>query len=98
MNIHYHQVSQSFLMKIDNLIVPLSQTRKAVEYFDDEKLELEAPVDRFSLPEELQEVLSERVKALNNLALCQMKIEAHESALNTLKQVLKVEVRVQVTI
>ena len=31
--------------------------RRAVEYFDDEKLEFEVPFDRFSLDPELQELL-----------------------------------------
>lgn len=66
--------------------------RKAIEYFDDEALTLDVPIDRFSLPEEHQILLGERLKALNNLALCQIKIDALDSALMSLSYVLKVEV------
>ncbi|TRY80857.1 hypothetical protein TCAL_02985 [Tigriopus californicus] len=65
--------------------------RKAIEYFDDEALTLDVPIDRFSLPEEFQVLLGERLKALNNLALCQIKIDALDSALMSLSYVLKVE-------
>ena len=50
------------------------------------------PVDRFELPEEKQELLGERIKAFNNLAQGQMKIEAWDAALAALGNVLKVEV------
>jgi len=65
--------------------------RKAGEYFDDEKLELEVPIDRYQLPEELQTLLEERLKAFNNLAMSQMKIEAWDAALSSLRQVTKIE-------
>ena len=44
--------------------------RKAVEYLDDEKIEadMEVPIDRFLLPKELQDLLEDRVKTLNNMA------------------------------
>ena len=64
-----------------------------MEYFDDEKLELEAPIDRFSLDPELQELLQDRLKTYNNLAQAQMKLESWEAALASLKNVLKIEVR-----
>ena len=67
-------------------------SRRAVEYFDDEKLELEVPIDRFSLEPELQELLQDRLKTFNNLAQAQMKLESWEAALASLKNVLKVEV------
>ena len=67
--------------------------RKAGDYFDDEKLELEVPVDRYQLSEELQTLLEERLKAFNNLAMAQMKLEAWDSAMASLRQVLKIEVR-----
>jgi len=65
--------------------------RKAGDYFDDEKLELEVPVDRYQLSEELQTLLEERLKAFNNLAMAQMKLEAWDSAMASLRQVLKIE-------
>jgi len=65
--------------------------RRAGEYFDDEKLELEVPIDRYQLPEELQTLLEERLKAFNNLAMAQIKIEAWEAALSSLRQVTKIE-------
>ncbi len=66
--------------------------RKAAEFFDDEQLDLEVPVDRLSLSQELQDMLEARVKTLNNLAICQIKVEAWDSAMETLKHVLKIEV------
>merc|ERR1739848_423346 len=65
--------------------------RKAGEFFDDEKLELEVPIDRYQLPQELQDLLEDRLKAYNNLAMAQMKIEAWDSAMAALQQVLKIE-------
>jgi len=65
--------------------------RKAGDYFDDEKLELEVPVDRYQLPEDLQILLEERLKAFNNLAMAQLKLEAWDSAMASLRQVLKIE-------
>lgn len=65
--------------------------RKAGEYFDDERLELEVPIDRYELPQELQTLLEERLKAFNNLAMSQMKIEAWDAALASLRQVTKIE-------
>jgi hypothetical protein len=53
---------------------------------------LEAPIDRFSLEPELQELLQDRLKTFNNLAQAQMKLESWEAALASLKNVLKVEV------
>jgi len=65
--------------------------RKAAEFFDDEKLELEVPIDRYQLPQELQDLLEHRLKAYNNLAMAQMKIEAWDSAMAAIQQVLKIE-------
>jgi len=65
--------------------------RKATDFFDDPDLDLNVPVDRFELPEEKQELLGERIKAFNNLAQGQMKIEAWDAALAALGNVLKVE-------
>ncbi len=67
--------------------------RKASEFFDDEQLDLDAPIDKYSLSDELQSLLDARVKALNNLAMCQMKVEAWDSAAESLGRVLKLEVR-----
>ena len=67
--------------------------RRAVEYFDDERLELEVPIDRFSLDPELQHLLQDRLKTYNNLAQAQMKLEAWEAALASIKNVLRIEVR-----
>ena len=66
--------------------------RKAGEFLDDEKLDLEVPMDRYQLPKELQDLLENRLNAYNNLAMAQMKIEAWDSALAALQQVLKIEV------
>ena len=70
----------------------LCSFRKATDFFDDPDLDLNVPVDRFELPEEKQELLGERIKAFNNLAQGQMKIEAWDAALAALGNVLKVEV------
>ena len=50
------------------------------------------PIDRYQLPQELQDLLEDRLKAYNNLAMAQMKIEAWDSAMAALQQVLKIEV------
>ena len=73
-------------------IGPFKPFRKAGEFFDDEKLELEVPIDRYELPQELQDLLDDRLKAYNNLAMAQMKIEAWDSALAAIQQVLRIEV------
>lgn len=67
--------------------------KKAAEYFDDEQLDFDVPIDRFALDENLQELLEERIKTLNNLAMCQIKLNLMDAALVSIKQVLKVEVR-----
>ena len=65
--------------------------RKAGEFFDDEKLDLEVPIDRYELSIELQNLLDDRLKAYNNLAMAQMKIQAWDSAMASLQQVLRIE-------
>jgi len=65
--------------------------RKAGEFLDDEKIELDAPIDRYQLPQNLQDLLEDRLKSYNNLAIAQMKIKAWDSALAALKQVLRHE-------
>ena len=52
---------------------------------------MEVPIDRFLLPKDLQEMLQERVKTLNNMAMAQMKLTAWDSALASVRQVLKIE-------
>ena len=70
----------------------MSFFRKAGEFLDDEKIELDAPIDRYQLPQNLQDLLEDRLKSYNNLAMAQMKIKAWDSALAALKQVLRHEV------
>merc|ERR1719336_2985522 len=67
--------------------------RKAAEYLDDKQIEedMEVPIDRFLLPKDLQEMLQERVKTFNNMAQAQMKLTAWDSALASVRQVLKIE-------
>jgi len=65
--------------------------RKAVEYFDDESIELEVPMDRYALPDHLKFLVDERIKTYNNLAQAQIKLEAWQPALASLKQVLKLD-------
>jgi len=67
--------------------------RKAVEYLDDESIdsEVEVPIDRFLLPRPVFNLLECRVKAFNNMAQAQMKLSAWDSALASIKQVLKIE-------
>ena len=45
--------------------------RKAVEYFEDEGIQMEVPMDRYTLPEPLQDLVTEKIKAYNNLAQAQ---------------------------
>ena len=52
-------------------------------------------MDRYQLSEELQTLLEERLKAFNNLAMAQMKLEAWDSAMASLRQVLKIEVSIE---
>lgn len=67
--------------------------RKAVEYLDDEQIEadMEVPIDRFLLPPALQQLLEDRVKTCNNMAQAQMKLSAWDSAMASVKQVLKIQ-------
>ena len=62
-----------------------------MEYFDDEGIEIEVPLDRYELPEPLQFLVEERIKTYNNLAQAQLKLEAFESSLASIKQVLKLD-------
>ena len=65
--------------------------RKAVEYFDDESIEIEVPMDKYTLPEIMQEMVDERIKCYNNQAQAQLKLEAWDSALASVTQVLKLD-------
>ena len=75
----------------ENFQMAVQCYRKATDYFDDERIDLEAPIDRFELPQDLQEMLADRVKTFNNMAQCQIKIEAWDAALASVREVLKVE-------
>jgi len=65
--------------------------RKAVEYFDDEKIQIEVSMDRYLLEQPLQDLITEKIKTYNNLAQSQIKLEAYDSALASLKNVLKLD-------
>ena len=65
--------------------------RKAVEFFDDEKIQVEVSMDRYLLEQPLQDLITEKIKAYNNLAQSQIKLEAYDSALASLKNVLKLD-------
>merc|ERR1712200_213611 len=65
--------------------------RKAVEFFDDEKIQVEVSMDRYLLEQPLQDLITEKTKAYNNLAQSQIKLEAYDSALASLKNVLKLD-------
>merc|ERR1719318_1188855 len=52
---------------------------------------MEVPIDRHLLPKPLQELLEDRVKTLNNMAQAQMKLNAWDSALASVRQVLKIQ-------
>jgi len=65
--------------------------RKAVEYFDDEKIQVEVSMDRYSLEQPFQDLITEKIKAYNNLAQSQIKLEAYDTALASLKNVLKLD-------
>lgn len=64
---------------------------KAVDYFDDDSIELEVPMDRYLLEQPLQDLITEKIKACNNLAQAQLKNQSYEAALGSLKTVLKLE-------
>ena len=65
--------------------------RKAVEYFDDEEIQVEVSIDRYSLEQPFQDLITEKIKAYNNLAQSQIKLEAYDTALASLKNVLKLD-------
>merc|ERR1711963_808158 len=65
--------------------------RKAVEYFDDEKIQLEVSMERYTLEQPLQDLITEKIKAYNNLAQSQIKLEAYDTALASLKNVLNLD-------
>lgn len=65
--------------------------RKAVEYFDDESIQIEVAMDRYFLPQAMQDLISEKIKACNNCAQAQLKLEAFDSALASLQNVLKLD-------
>jgi len=67
--------------------------RKAAEYLDDKQIEeeMEVPIDRHLLPQPLQQLLEDRVKTFNNMAQAQMKLTAWDSALVSVRQVLKIQ-------
>jgi len=67
--------------------------RKAAEYLDDKQIDedMEVPIDRFLLPKPLQEMLEDRVKTFNNMAQAQMKLAAWDSALASVRQVLRIQ-------
>jgi len=81
----------SFWVKIEDYPKAILAYRKSLEYLNHESIDLEVPIDRFGLAQDLQELLAERVKSFNNLTLCQLKIEAYDSALISVKNVLKVD-------
>ncbi len=65
--------------------------RKAAEYFDDDNIEIEVPMDRYHLEQPLQDLITEQIKAYNNLAQAQLKLEAFDAALASLRNVLKLD-------
>jgi len=67
--------------------------RKAAEYLDDKQIEedMEVPIDRFLLPKDIQQLLEDRVKTFNNMAQAQMKLTAWDTALASIRQVLKIQ-------
>ena len=62
-----------------------------MEYFDDEKIQVEVSIDRYSLEQPFQDLITEKIKAYNNLAQSQIKLEAYDTALASLKNVLKLD-------
>jgi len=67
--------------------------RKAAEYLDDKQIEedMEVPIDRFLLPKDIQQLLEDRVKTFNNMAQAQMKLSAWDTALASIRQVLRIQ-------
>jgi len=60
---------------------------------DDKQIEedMEVPIDRFLLPKDIQQLLEDRVKTFNNMAQAQMKLTAWDTALASIRQVLKIQ-------
>ena len=69
----------------------MNEFRKATEYLDDKQIDddMEVPIDRFLLPKDLQAMLEQRVKTFNNMAQAQMKLTAWDSAIASIRQVVK---------
>jgi len=67
--------------------------RKAAEYLDDKQIEedMEVPIDRFLLPKDIQQLLEDRVKTFNNMAQAQMKLTAWDTAMASIRQVLRIQ-------
>jgi len=67
--------------------------RKAAEYLDDKQIEedMEVPIDRFLLPKDIQQLLEDRVKTFNNMAQAQMKLSAWDTAMASIRQVLRIQ-------
>lgn len=83
----------NFWMKRQEYNLAIQSYRRSLEYFDDTvsaggMMESGAGTVELS-PTELQDLLEDRMKVYNNLALAQLKISAYEAALKAVEQVLK---------
>lgn len=62
--------------------------RKALDHLDHRVGEMLTPKKEDISPEDLQEILEDRIKTHNNLAIAQMKVSAWEAALKSVDTVL----------
>ncbi|XP_053675507.1 peptidyl-prolyl cis-trans isomerase FKBP8 [Anopheles nili] len=83
----------NFWMKRQEYNLAIQSYRRALEYLDDTVSAggmMESAADPVQLSTtELQDLLEDRMKVYNNLALAQFKISAHEAALKSVDHVLK---------
>lgn len=83
----------NFWMKRQEYNLAIQSYRRSLEYLDDTVSAggmMESGADTVELsPTELQDLLEDRMKVYNNLALAQLKISAYDAALKSVDHVLK---------
>lgn len=82
----------NFWMKRQEYNLAIQSYRRALEYLDESEGGITNPTESGSLEPtnaELQELLEDRMKVYNNLALAQLKIAAYEAALKSVDHVLQ---------
>uniref|UniRef100_U5EVG1 peptidylprolyl isomerase n=1 Tax=Corethrella appendiculata TaxID=1370023 RepID=U5EVG1_9DIPT len=82
----------NFWMKRQEYNLAIQSYRRALEYLDESEGGITDPTPDGELPptnSQLQELLEDRIKVNNNLALAQLKISAYDAALKSVEAVLQ---------